>query len=193
MGLVQQPYSRASELADLAERLRRQGRLADAMENIARVLAEEPEHARTQLIRARILYQQGRLPEALEGLRNLESVGSQWGIRSLVKDLEQLRRRQETQMDTAFATEAMAALLSQQGYLFEALEIYRRLFLRSEEKQPLLREILVLRERMKQAGSRGIEKQKLDQELKTLDRWLETTAKRTLDGEKEENSGFARS
>ncbi len=171
---MEKPPSRSSGLADLAESLRQEGRLNEAMETVERSLQENSNHVRSLLLRARILYQQGQILQALEGLRPLQSLlGEGRELKTIVNGLEQLSQKRISQTDPAFVTEPMARLLIQQGYLLQAIEIYRQLFLASEEKKVLWREILLLRERMEREGSREIRKERLSQEIEALDRWIE--------------------
>lgn len=163
-----------SELADLAESLRLEGRLGEALETVERCLEESPKHPRALLLRGRLLYQEGKVLEALEGLRLLDSVlGRDKGFRTLTEGLEQLWQRRNSQMDPAFATETMARLLVQQGYLLQAMEIYRQLLLASEGEKRLWEEILLLRDRLEREGSREAQDERVAQELEALGRWIQ--------------------
>ncbi len=162
-----------SEIADFAEGLRREGRFKEAMEAIERSLEENSSHARSLLLRARILYQEGQILQALDGLRPLQTIlGEDGELKTIVTGLELLWQERISQMDPAFVTAAMAKLLIHQGYLLQAIEIYRQLFLASEEKASLWKEILLLRERMGSEGSREVRRERMSQEIEALDRWI---------------------
>lgn len=169
---MERPSSRPSDLADLAEELRRQGQLQEAIEAVERSLKENPKHPRSLLLFSRLSYQQGKVPQAREALRSLDAVlGSDWGLKTIAASLEQLWQRRSSQMD-AFATETMAGLLVQQGYVCEAIEIYRQLLLASGGEDRLWDEILVLRDRLEREGSREMSRERIDRELEALDRWI---------------------
>lgn len=158
----------------MAESLRQGGRFAAAIETVERSLQENCNHARSLLLRARILYQQGQILQALQSLRPLQSLlGKDRELATIVASLEQLSQKRISQTDPVFVTEAMARLLVQQGYLLQATEIYRQLFLIPEENKELWREILLLRDRLEREGSREIPKERILHEIEGLDRWIE--------------------
>lgn len=168
------PPSRVSELLDLAESLRQQERHIEAAKAIEDCLGQSPRQPRALLLRARLQYQQGRLTEAKESLRALGSVlGGDEALAAMRAALEQLEQRRNAQTDTAFATETMARLLAEQGYLLEALDLYRRLFLASAGEKRLWEKILSLRERLGQEGSRDARKEDIARQLEMLDRWMQ--------------------
>jgi len=164
--------SNPSDLADHAEELRRQGRLKEALEAVERSLRENPKHARSLLLLSRLLYQQGKVLQAREALRPLDTaLDSDRGWKTIAASLEHLWQSRSSQMGV-FVTETMAGLLVQQGYLCEAIEIYRQLFLASEGENRLWNEILALRDRLEREGSGEMSKERIDQELAALDRWI---------------------
>ncbi|MFQ5904243.1 MAG: hypothetical protein ACE5JO_11185 [Candidatus Binatia bacterium] len=77
-------------------------------------------------------------------------------------------------MDPAFVTESMAGVLVRQGYLLEAMEIYRQLFLASKGEKRLWEEILLLRDRLEREGSRETQRESVAQKLEVLDRWIQS-------------------
>lgn len=99
--------------------------------------------------------------------------GWQKTIESLKRGLEQLTGLREARLDSAFATESMARVLVEQGYLLEALEIYRRIFLDSEGEKRFWEEMILLRQRLEREGSREAPKGSLAQELEVWDRWIQ--------------------
>lgn len=171
---MKRPSSSPSDLADLAEGLRQEGRLRDALEAVELCLQENPSHPRALLLRGRLLYQEGKILETLELLRPLNSLlGGDERLKTIIAGLGQLWQKRNSQMVPAFVTESMARLLAQQGYLLEALEIYRQLFLTSEEKKRIWEEILLLRDRLGGEDSRGMPKERAVQELEALDHWIQ--------------------
>ncbi|MEK6601483.1 MAG: tetratricopeptide repeat protein [Candidatus Binatota bacterium] len=159
---------------DLAESLRQQGRLGEALETVQDCLEEKPRQPRALLLRARLLYQEGRLPQAIESLRSLDFIlGGDKAFSAMIAGMKQLRKARSSEPGPSFVTETMAQLLVEQGYHLEALDIYRRLYIGSEEKQRLWKEILLLRDRLEQEGSRAAPKERLVQELEALDRWMQ--------------------
>lgn len=163
-----------SELADLAEGLRQKRRYAEAREALERCLEQNPKHPRGLLLLGWLHYQEGKLPEALQTLRALEAIlGRDESIKTLTVSLEQLLRKRDLQTDPAFVTETMAGLLVEQGYLLEAMGIYRQLFLASGGEKRLWEKILFLRARLGQEGSRDAQTEKVAGELELLDRWIQ--------------------
>lgn len=166
--------SNPSELADLAEKLRQERRFNEALKVVERSIQESPKHPQALLLRGRLLYQEGKVLQALEVLRPLGSIlRRDKGLKTITTGLEQLWQMRNSQMDPAFVTESMAGLLAQQGYLLEAMEIYRQLFLASEGEKRLWEEILLLRERLKQEGSRETQRERVAKELEALERWIQ--------------------
>ncbi|TMA05903.1 MAG: tetratricopeptide repeat protein, partial [Deltaproteobacteria bacterium] len=66
--------SRLAELVDLAETLRQEGRLEEALQTVKRCLAMNPQHARALLLLGRLLYQEGKISQAMEELRSLNAI-----------------------------------------------------------------------------------------------------------------------
>lgn len=160
-------------IADRAESLRREGKLKEAGSLIETCLELNPVHPRALLLKGRILYEQERLSEALDALGLLDSIrGGDAGIKVVVQTLRELSERRGFEADRAFATESMAALLAEQGYFLEAMDIYRQLFMSSRETR-YLEGILRVKERLEAEGSRGRAKEKIAGELKAWERWIE--------------------
>lgn len=168
-------FSGLMELLDLAEGQRQRGYWKGAVESVGRCLEKRPNHPRGLLLLARLHYQQGKLPEAIEALRSLGSVlGADATLKSLASNMERLCQIRQSHSEPAFSTETMAGLLVEQGYLLEAVGIYRQLFVSSGEKdRRLWRAILDVRERLVQEGSKGVEGEKLARELVALEEWIE--------------------
>lgn len=169
-----------SSLADLAQGLLQGKRLKEALESAQRCLRESPSHPRCLLLLSRILYQEGRYDQALEALRPLEPIlGPDPGLQAIIRGLRQLQQMRRAQMDPNFLTETMAGLQVEQGYLVEAMEIYRHLFLSSpeEERQRLWEKILRLRDRLEGEGSREMPTKRVAQELEVLDCWIQKQEK----------------
>lgn len=163
-----------SELADLAETLRQEGRRDEARKVAERCLERDPRHPRALLLMSRIQYQEGRLLEALQSLRALESVlGRSESLSAIADGLERLRQVRSSPTDTAFATETMAEVLVEQGYLLEAVDIYRQLCDARGSDSSLREKILRLRARLRQEGSRDASREKVAEQLKALERWSE--------------------
>jgi len=144
-------FSSALEFADLAEKLRQEGRLHEALEvaerclrergrlhealEVAeRCLRESPGHPRGLLLQSRILYLAGMYAQSLRVLGSLEQIlGSEEGLRKIKEGLEGLWQDPKPKIDPAFVTETMAELHIKQGYLWEAMEIYRQLYVASPQ------------------------------------------------------------
>lgn len=168
------PSSTPADLVELAERLRREGRRADAFQAVERCLGQNPNYPRAILLFARLLYQEGKVVQALDAIRPLRSLlGEDGTMRTIAAGLEQLWQERNSPADPSFVTETMAELLAQQGYLLEAMEIYRRLFLSSGGEKRLREKISLLRERLGREGSRDSRQEKLAQELEGWDHWLQ--------------------
>lgn len=164
----------ASELADLAEGLRQEGRYSEARKTVERCLEQSPRHPRALLLLSRLQYQEGKLLEALQTLRTVESVlGRQESLAAIADGLEQLRQMRNLPPDPEFATQTMAELLVRQGYLLEAIDIYRQLFLTCGGERRVWEKILSLRERLRREGSRDAGREKVVQRLAILDGWIE--------------------
>ena len=54
-------FPNPAKLADLVEELRSEGKLKEALEAVERLLHEDPRHARSRLLLARLLLLRGRL------------------------------------------------------------------------------------------------------------------------------------
>jgi tetratricopeptide (TPR) repeat protein len=161
-------------IVDRSEGLRREGRIHEALELAENYLRDRPDHPRALLLRSRLLYEQGNLVLALEGLGRLGSIlGRDQGLLELVAVLEQLSEIRKSPREPTFVTESMAKLFVQQGYLLEAMETYRQLFLSSREKGELWEEIVRLRDCLAREGSRGVEKERVVQKLEAWDRWMQ--------------------
>lgn len=174
MNTIETPPLGPSSLADLAERLRHEGKGAEATKAVQRCLEQSPKHARGLLLLGRLQYQEGKLLEALQTLRALESIlDRDESLRTITATLEQLWQRRDSQTDPAFVTETMADLLVEQGYFLEAMDIYRRLWPAAGGEKRLWEKILFLRERLAQEGSRNAQKEKVAREVELLDRWIE--------------------
>ena len=94
-------------------------------------------------------------------------------MRALRKGLERLCELKAAEIDPAFATESMAQLHVQQGYLLEAMEIYRRLWLGSPGEARFWEEMRRIRDRVEREGSRDKSRESLDRELSAWDRWMQ--------------------
>ena len=168
------PAPAVAALLDRAERLRRAGKIGEGLRLVEELVCQNPDHPRALLLQSRLLFERGSLSQALEVLQELGSVPLwQEELRSLRKGLDHLARLEAAGFDPAFATESMARLLVQQGYLLEGMGIYRRLFLASEGEKRLWEEMVRLRERVEREGSREAPKERVEKELAAWDRWLE--------------------
>jgi tetratricopeptide (TPR) repeat protein len=175
--------SNPSELVDLAESLRQGGQLLEALETIERCLQKSPRHARGLLLYCRILYLSGRYAEALHVLSSLEEiVGRDEGFTKITKGLEELWQKPDPKLDPAFVTETMAELHISQGYLWEAMEIYRQIFLASEGQEQLWQKILDLRDRLDQEESGKAEGERASERLESLNRWIKNQQGGLIDG-----------
>ncbi len=74
-------------------------------------------------------------------------------------------------MDPAFVTETMAELSLRQGYLWDAMEIYRHLYLVSAPEE-LWQKIICLRDRLEQEEDR--KKDGGEERLEALKHWIES-------------------
>lgn len=165
---------RALTLLDQSDAMRRAGRFREALQLVERCLQQSLVHSRALALRAWLLFEQGDFVHALEALQALGTVpGREKSIESLKRGLEQLTGLREARLDSAFATESMARVLVEQGYLLEAMEIYRRIFLDSEGEKRLWEEMILLRQRLEREGSREAPKGSLAQELEVWDRWMQ--------------------
>lgn len=168
------PASNPSDLVDLAEGLRQQGRHAEALKEVERCLEQNPKHPRAILLRGRLLYQEGKILQALEALRPLSSIlGQDEGFKTVTTSLERLWQERDAQAEPAFVTETMAGLLAQQGYLLEAMKVYRQLFLASGREERLWERILFLRERLGREVPRETRAEKIAEDLAEWDRWIQ--------------------
>ena len=165
-------FSSASEFADLAEQLRQEGRLHEALKVVERCLKESPGHPRGLLLQSRILYLAGMYAQSLRVLGSLEQIlGSEEGMRMIKEGLDGLWQEPKPEIDHAFVTEAMAELHIKQGYLWQAMEIYRQLYV-ALPQGGLWQKILQLRSRLKPGVGDTLEG-KVDERLEALNRWIE--------------------
>lgn len=163
-----------SELVDLAETLRQEGRLEEALQTVKRCLAMNPQHARALLLLGRVLYQGGEISRAMEELRSLNAIlAADDGFQTLTRGLGEILQKKNSQTDAPFATENMAQLLIQQGYHLEALKVYRHLYLATGAEAHCWKAILGLRDRLRQEGSRGTEKERVAEEIEQLNDWID--------------------
>ncbi|SRR5712692_1679500 len=166
--------STLSQLLDSAETLRQQGRLEEALQTVKRSLEMEPRNPRAILLLGRLLYQEGKIPEALAELRPLTAIlAGDSGFKTLTQGLEQMSETRDSRGDSSFATESMAQILAQQGYYLEALTVYRQLYLVSGKQPRFWQAILQLRAHLQQEGSRGTAKETVAEEIRQLDIWIE--------------------
>ena len=165
-------FSSASDFANLAEKLRQEGRLHEALEVVDRCLKDSPGHPRGLLLQSRILYLAGMYAQSLQVLGSLEQIlGSEEGLKKIKESLEGLWQEPKPKIDAAFVTETMAELHIKQGYLWEAMEIYRQLYVASPQGK-LWQKILQLRSRL-EPGVEDTEEGKVDERLEALSRWIE--------------------
>lgn len=165
--------SNPSKLVDRAESLRKEGRLLEALEVVEHSLQKSPGHPRGLLLHCRILYLAGRYAQALHVLDSLEGkLGKGEGLKKITEGLERLWQKPNPEIDPAFITETMADLHIRQGYLWEAMEIYRQLYLSSEGKEPLWQKILGLRDRLGQEESRKAKEERAAERWEALNRWI---------------------
>ena len=173
MTTLKAPISSPSELVDLAESLRLEGRLLDALKAIERCLQNNPRHARGLLLYCRILYLSRRYAEALHVLSSLEGIlGRDEGLKKITEGLEELWQKPDPKMDPAFVTETMAELHISQGYLWEAMEIYRQIYLATKGEGQLWQKVLELRDRLELEESRKTQEEKASERLEALNRWI---------------------
>jgi len=165
-------FSSASELADLAEKLRQEGRLHEALEVVGRCLNESPGHPRGLLLQSRILYLAGMYAQSLRVLGSLEQILTRDdGLKRITDGLEELWQEPKPKIDPAFVTETMAELHIRQGYFWEAMEIYRQLYVASPHRE-LWQKILHLRSRLEKEAQKT-EEGMFDERLEALNRWIE--------------------
>lgn len=176
--------SNPSGLVDLAEKLRQEGRIEDALLTVKRSLELDPQLPRAVLLHGRLLYQTGNVSQALDQLRSLDALlVADDGFKSLTHRLEQQIlemkdiQTESRRSESFFATESMARVLAQQGYHLEALRVYRQLYLASGSELRLWKAILELRYRLQQEGSRGSGKEAVIEELAQLNNWIEAQQK----------------
>ena len=165
--------SNPSKLVDRAESLRKEGRLLEALEAVEHCLQKSPGHPRGLLLHCRILYLAGRYAQALHVLDSLEGkLGKGEGLKKITEGLERLWQKPNPEIDPAFITETMADLHIRQGYLWEAMEIYRQLYLASEGKEPLWQKILGLRDRLGQEESQNTKEERAAERWEALNLWI---------------------
>ncbi len=165
-------FSSASEFADLAEQLRQEGRLHEALEVVERCLKDSPGHPRGLLLQSRILYLAGMYAQSVRVLGSLEEIlGSEEGLRQIKENLEGLWQEPKPKIDPAFVTETMAELHIKQGYLWEAMEIYRQLYVALPQGE-LWQKILQLRSRL-EPGVGDTKEGRDDERLEALNQWID--------------------
>ncbi len=165
--------SNPSKLVDRAESLRKEGRLLEALEAVEHCLQRSPGHPRGLLLHCRILYLAGRYAQALHVLDSLEDkLGKGESLKEITEGLERLWQKPNPETDPAFITETMADLHIRQGYLWEAMEIYRQLYLASEGKELLWQKILGLRDRLGQEESQKTKEERAAERWEALNRWI---------------------
>jgi tetratricopeptide (TPR) repeat protein len=161
---------RVAEVLDTAERLRRRGEPAAAMSAVEEVLRETPGAPRALLLKSRLLYQNGSLRGALDALREVESLRGSREFAELRLKLEEFEDDQRRR--APFVTESMARLSVEQGYLLEAMAIYRQLFEASPNRGEILDEVARLKVTVEREGSRGADAERVRREVESNDRWL---------------------
>ncbi len=165
-------FSSAADFADLAERLREEGRLQEALEVVERCLKDSPGHPRGLLLQSRILYLAGMYARSLQVLSALEQIlGDEGGLKKIKEGLEGLWQEPKPKIDAAFVTETMAELHIKQGYFWEAMEIYRQLYT-ATRRGDLWQKILGLRSRLEQGVEEGDQGTAGDR-LEALNRWID--------------------
>jgi tetratricopeptide (TPR) repeat protein len=160
---------RIAEVLDTAERLRRRGELTAAMSTVEEIL-RETSAPRALLLKSRLRYQSGNLRAALDALREVESFRGTREFAELRLKLEQLEDDQRRR--APFVTESMARLSVQQGYLLEAMEIYRQLFESAPNRSEILDEVTRLKVTVEREGSRDADAERVRRELEINERWL---------------------
>ena len=161
---------RIADVLDTAERLRRRGELPAAMSAVEEVLRETPATPHALLLKSRLLYQSGSLRAALDALRELETVRGTREFAELRLKLEQLEDDQRRR--APFVTESVARLSIQQGYLLEAMDIYRRLFESAPNPGDIIDAVARLKVIVEREGSRDADAERVGRELEITDRWL---------------------
>lgn len=161
---------RIADVLDTAERLRRRGELTAALSAVDEVLREAPAAPRALLLKSRLLYQSGGLRGGLDALREVESVRGTREFAELRVNLEQLEDDQRRR--APFVTESMARLSVEQGYLLEAMEIYRQLFEISPNRSEILDDVARLKAIVEREGSRDADAERVRRELEACERWL---------------------
>ena len=165
--------SNPSDFVDLAESLRQERRLPEALEAVQQCLQQSPSHPRGLLLHSRLLYLAGRYTQALQVLGSLKGIlGRDKGLKNITEVLEEVWQKPNPKMDPAFVTETMAELHIRQGYLWEAMEIYRQLYLASEGEERLWQKVLDLRDRLGQEESRKTREERASERLEALNRWI---------------------
>jgi len=115
-------------------------------------------------------WQKLKLWGALDALREVESLRGTREFTELRLKLEELEDRQRRR--APFVTESMARLSVQQGYLLEAIEIYRQLFETAPNRSEILDEVARLKVTVEREGSREADAERVRRELEACDRWL---------------------
>ena len=158
-------------IVDRAEELRREGYFQEALEAVERCLRVAPRHPRALLIQSRILYQGGMLAQSLRILKTLqELLDREEGIAKVTRELEERWQQPKPPMEHAFVTESMADLHMSQGYLWDAMEIYRQLYTGAKSVK-LWTKILALWDRLQKESDPTQDEQK--ERLDALNQWIE--------------------
>jgi hypothetical protein len=157
---------------DEIRRLGGEGRFKEAQEAAETVLQVRLGYIRAVLALAEIHYLQQNYERALELIRLAESRGSAYeGLDKLRAGLIQLQDTEGAANQSTFVTASMAELLARQGYRWDALRIYRKLYLNAVSKDDFWERILSLRRDLEDPLTQR--PNVADDEMALLDRWIE--------------------
>jgi len=152
--------------------MRRQRRLHEALEVVERFLRRNPDHPRALLLRSRVLYELDRTAQAVDALHTLQRIIGDEMPQSILAAMERLADAIQPTTAPSFVTVSMASLFTQQGYLLEALEVYRRLLETAPDQEDWHAEIARLKTKVQQEGSRGATRERVARELEACEPWL---------------------